>query len=153
MLVPSLFGENLFDDWFDFPQWPAFGDLDKAEKKLYGKHAERLMKTDVHEHEDHYEIDVDLPGFTKEEITLELNNGNLTITAAKALEQDHEKEKTYKTIRKERYSGSMSRSFYVGEAVKEEDVRAKFEHGVLHLEFPKQEVKKVPEKKTIMIEG
>lgn len=149
MLVPSIFGENLFDDWFDFPQWPDFRDFDKAEKKLYGRRADRMMKTDVHEHEDHYEVDIDLPGFRKEEITLELNNGYLVISAAK----EHEQKNKGKEIRKERYSGSMQRSFYVGEQIKEEDVKAKFEHGVLSLELPKKDTPKVPEKKTIMIEG
>ena len=149
MLVPSIFGENLFDDWFDFPQWPDFRDVDKAERKLYGRHPERLMKTDVHEHEDHYEIDIDLPGFKKEEIALELNNGYLTVRAAK----EHQEEKQGKAIRKERYSGSMQRSFFVGEQITEEDVKAKYEHGVLMLEVPKKEAKKIPEKKTIMIEG
>jgi len=149
MLVPSIFGENLFDDWFDFPQWPDFRDLDKAERKLYGRRADRMMKTDVHEHEDHYEVDIDLPGFRKEEISLELNNGYLVISAAK----EHEQKNKGKEIRKERYSGSMQRSFYVGEQIKEEDVKAKFEHGVLSLELPKKDTPKVPEKKTIMIEG
>ena len=149
MLVPSIFGENLFDDWFDFPQWPDFRDFDKAEKKLYGRRADRMMKTDVHEHEDHYEVDIDLPGFRKEEITLELNNGYLVISAAK----EHEQKNKGKEIRKERYSGSMQRSFYVGEQIKEEDVKAKFEHGVLSLDLPKKDTPKVPEKKTIMIEG
>ena len=149
MLVPSIFGENLFDDWFDFPQWPDFRDFDKAEKKLYGRRADRMMKTDVHEHEDHYDVDIDLPGFRKEEITLELNNGYLVISAAK----EHEQKNKGKEIRKERYSGSMQRSFYVGEQIKEEDVKAKFEHGVLSLELPKKDTPKVPEKKTIMIEG
>ena len=149
MLVPRIFGEDLFDDWFDFPQWPDFRDVDKAEKKLYGRRADRLMKTDVHEHEDHYEVDIDLPGFKKEEINLELNNGYLIVGAAK----EHEQENKGKAIRKERYSGSMQRSFYIGEGIKEEDVKAKFEHGVLSLEIPKKEAAKVPEKKTIMIEG
>ena len=149
MLVPSIFGENLFDDWFDFPQWPDFRDFDKAEKKLYGRRADRMMKTDVHEHEDHYEVDIDLPGFRKEEITLELNNGYLVISAAK----EHEQKNKGKEIRKERYSGSMQRSFYVGEGITEEEIKARYEHGVLKLELPKKETPKVPEKKTIMIEG
>jgi HSP20 family molecular chaperone IbpA len=151
MLVPSIFGENLFDDWFDadFPQWPEFRDLDRAERKLYGRHADRLMKTDVHEHDDHYEVDIDLPGFKKEEIKLELNNGYLTVGASK----EHDQTNKGKAIRKERYSGSMSRSFYIGEGIKEEDVHAKFEHGVLHLELPKEKAPEVPEKKLIQIEG
>ena len=149
MLVPSIFGESLFDDWFDFPQWPEFRDIDRAEKKLYGRHPERVMKTDVHEHEDHYEVDIDLPGFKKEEIKLELENGYLTVSAAK----EHEQEHAGKAIRKERYSGSMQRSFYIGEFVTEEEIKAKFEHGVLSLEILKKNAPKIPEKKTIMIEG
>ena len=148
MLVPSIFGENLFDNWFDFPQWPDFRDLDKAERKLYGRHPDRLMKTDVHEHEDHFEVDIDLPGFSKEEINLELSNGYLTVAATK----EHEEEKQGKAIRKERYSGSMQRSFYVGDLVTEEDIKAKYEDGVLKLEVPKKDAPKIPEKKTIMIE-
>ena len=107
------------------------------------------MKTDVHEHDDHYEVDIDLPGFKKEEIKLELNNGYLTVGASK----EHDQTNGGKAIRKERYSGSMSRSFYVGEGIKEEDVHAKFEHGVLHLELPKEKTPEVPEKKLIQIEG
>ena len=110
MLLPSIFGENLFDDWFDFPD---FRDLDRVEKKLYGKHAARLMKTDVHEQEDQYEVDMDLPGFKKEEISLELNNGYLTVSAAKGLDKD-ENDRKGKLIRQERYAGSMQRSFYAG---------------------------------------
>ncbi|MBR2260053.1 MAG: Hsp20/alpha crystallin family protein [Blautia sp.] len=151
MLVPSIFGESLFDDWFDFPQWPDFKDIDKAERKLYGRHPERLMKTDVHEHDDHYEVEIDIPGFKKDEIKLELREGYLTVTAAK--EHEHEHEKKGKAIRKERYSGSMQRSFFVGENLTEEDIKAKFEHGVLSLQIPKKETAKLPEKKTIMIEG
>ena len=106
------------------------------------------MKTDVHEHDDHYEVDIDLPGFKKEEIKLELNNGYLTVGASK----EHDQTNNGKAIRKERYSGSMSRSFYIGEGIKEEDVHAKFEHGVLHLELPKEKAPEVPEKKLIQIE-
>ncbi len=149
MLVPSIFGENLLDDWFDFPD---FRDWDRTERKLYGKHAGRMMKTDVHEHDDHYEMDIDLPGFKKEEIKLQLKNGYLTVSAAKGLEEE-DKTKKGKLIRQERYTGSMERSFYVGENITEEDVKAKFEHGVLKLCFPKDEQPKLPEEKTIMIEG
>ena len=148
MLVPSIFGQDLFDDWFDFPE---IRDFDKAERKLYGRHPDRLMKTDVHEHEDHFEVDIDLPGFHKEDITVELNNGYMVISAQKNLDKD-EKNKG-KVIRQERYSGSMQRSFYVGEEITEEDIKASFKHGVLSLEVPKREARKVPEKKTIMIEG
>ena len=149
MLLPSILGENLFDDWFDFPD---FRDMDRVEKKLYGKHAARLMKTDVHEQEGQYEVDMDLPGFKKEEITLELNNGYLTVSAAKGLDKD-ENDKKGKLIRQERYAGSMQRSFYVGENLTEEDIKASFQHGVLSLIIPKKETPKVPEKKQILIEG
>ena len=149
MLMPSIFRENLFDDWFDFPD---FRDLDRTERKLYGRHADRLMKTDVHEHDDHYEVDIDLPGFAKDEITIELNDGYLTISAAKGLDKD-ENDKKGKLIRQERYAGAMQRSFYVGENVTEEEIKASFKHGVLSLNIPKKEAKAVPEKKTIMIEG
>jgi len=148
MLMPSIFRENMFDDWFDFPD---FSDLDKTERKLYGKRADRLMKTDVHEHEDHYEVDIDLPGFTKDEITIELNEGYLTVSAAKGLDKD-QNDKKGKLIRQERYAGAMQRSFYVGEELTVEDVKASFKHGVLSLSLPKKEAKAVPEKKTIMIE-
>ena len=149
MLLPSIFGEDLFDDWFDFPD---FRDMNRAERKLYGRHADRMMKMDVHEAEDHYEVDIDLPGFKKDEITLELNEGYLTIQAAKGLDQD-ENNKKGKLIRQERYAGAMQRSFYVGDQVKEEDIKASFKHGVLNLQIPKQEAPKIPEKKTIQIEG
>ena len=149
MLMPSIFRENLFDDWFDFPD---FRDLDLTERNLYGRHADRLMKTDVHEHDDHYEVDIDLPGFAKDEITIELNDGYLTISAAKGLDKD-ENDKKGKLIRQERYAGAMQRSFYVGENVTEEEIKASFKQGVLSLNIPKKEAKAVPEKKTIMIEG
>ena len=152
MLVPSIFGENLFDDFLGFPEFPDFGrDFDRTEHKLYGRHPDRLMKTDVHEHDDHYEMDIDLPGFSKEDISLELNNGYLTVSAAKTLDQD--KKAKGKVIRQERYAGSMQRNFYIGENLTEEDIKASFKHGVLSLCFPKKEQPKVPEKKTIAIEG
>ncbi len=149
MLMPSIFEENLFDNWFDFPRFPNFDD---TERKLYGKHADRLMKTDVHENEGGYEVDIDLPGFKKDEITLELDNGYLTVSAAKGLDKD-EKDHKGKLIRQERYAGSMQRSFYVGENLTEEDIKASFKDGVLNLMVPKKEQPKVPEKKMIMIEG
>ena len=151
MLYPSIFNESIFDDLmdFDFPVFKGFGD---ADKKLYGKHAAQMMKTDVHEHEDKYEVDIDLPGFKKDEITLDLEKGYLTVMAAKGLDKD-EKDKKGKLIRQERYAGSMQRTFFVGENLTEEDVKAKFEDGVLKLIIPKKEAPKLPEKKTIMIEG
>ncbi|SDB22674.1 Hsp20/alpha crystallin family protein [Butyrivibrio sp. INlla16] len=149
MLMPSIFEENLFDNWFDFPM---FNEFDNTERKLFGRHADRLMKTDVHDNEDHYEVDIDLPGFKKEDISLELDNGYLTISATKGLDKD-EKNHKGKIIRQERYQGSMQRSFYVGDNLTEEDIKATFRHGVLSLNVPKKEQAKVPEKKTIMIEG
>ncbi|MBQ1892348.1 MAG: Hsp20/alpha crystallin family protein [Firmicutes bacterium] len=146
-MLPSIFGENLFDDWFGFPE---LRDLDRAEKKLYGRHVGNIMKTDVREHEEGYEIDIDLPGFKKEEINLELQNGYLTVSAAKGV--DKTEEKKGKLIRQERFAGAMQRSFYVGDSLTEEDIKAAFNNGVLSLTVPKKSAK-IPEKKTIMIEG
>lgn len=114
-----------------------------------------MMKTDVQEHDDHYEVDIDLPGFQKEELSLELNDGYLVVGAAKGLSKDEEDKKTGRFVRRERYAGSMSRSFYVGEEVKQEDIHARYESGVLKLAIPKPEEKKpqVEEKKYIAIEG
>ena len=143
--MPSIFGENLFDDWMDF----SFPDIDKA---LYGKHAKNEMKTDVRETEDGYELDIDLPGFKTDEVTAQLDNGYLTIQASKGLDKE-QKDKKGKYIRKERYAGSMSRSFYVGDAITEEDVHAKYEDGILKLSVPKKEAKAVEQTKHIAIEG
>ena len=148
-MLPSIFRENLFDDWFGFPSFPEFRD---ADRKLYGRHATHEMRTDVHEHDDHYTVDVDLPGFKKDEIRLELEDGTLTVHAAKALDQE-KTDQAGKVIRQERYTGAMERSFYVGDALTEEDIGAKFENGVLTLTIPKKDVKKLPEKKVIQIEG
>jgi len=148
MLMPSIFGESLFDDWFD--------DFDRQmqhmDRRLYGRNAKREMKTDVREKEDGYEIDMDLPGFKKDQVELSLENGYLTVTANKGFDKD-EKDDKGRMIRQERYAGSMQRSFYVGQNMTEEDVKARFEDGVLHLNLPKKDAKKVPEKKTICIEG
>lgn len=145
MLTPSIFGENLFDDWMDF----SFPDIDKT---LYGKHAKNMMKTDVKETDQGYEVAIDLPGFKKDEIKLELNDGYLTISAEKGLDKD-EKDKENRYIRRERYAGSMSRSFYVGESLTEQDIHAKYENGILTLNVPKEDKKAVPEKRYIAIEG
>lgn len=150
MLMPSIFAENLFDEFFDdFPMPREFRNIDR---RLYGKNAAREMKTDVQEHEDHYEVDIDLPGFKKDEITLTLENGYLTVGASKGMDKD-ETSKQGKVIRRERYAGALQRSFYVGDALTEQDITARFENGVLSLNVPKAEAKKVPEKKVIMIEG
>ena len=149
--LPTVFGENLMDVFDDFDRsfFRGFGNVDHA---LYGKHAQHMMKTDVKELDDSYEVDVDLPGFKKDEIHLELNNGYLTISTEKTLEKDNEGKKG-KMLRQERYSGVMQRSFFVGEHLTEEDIKASYENGVLHVMIPKKEARKVPEKKTILIEG
>lgn len=149
MLMPSIFNDNVFDDFFEFP----FYD-DRAEKKLYGHHAANLMKTDIQEHDDGYTLEMDLPGFKKDEIKVELNNGYMTISAAKGLDEDEKDKKSGKYIRRERYTGSCQRSFYVGEDVTEEDIKAEFKHGILKLFIPKKEAKPaVEQKKYVSIEG
>lgn len=147
-MLPSIFRESLLDDWFDFPfENEFFG----KKNPLYGKHAKNLMRTDVRETENSYELDVDLPGFKKEEIQVELEDGYLTISASKGMEKK-EDEKNSKYIRQERYSGSCSRSFYVGDNVTEQDIAAKFEDGILKLSIPKKDVSAVEAKKYISIE-
>ena len=149
MLLPSIFGEDLFDDMMDF----HFEDEFFGRKNpLYGKRAKNLMKTDVKETENGYELDIDLPGFKKEEVQASLENGYLTISASKGLDKD-EKDKKGRYIRRERYSGAMSRSFYVGEGVEQKDIHAKFENGILKLTVPKTNAQKVEESKHIAIEG
>ena len=134
MMMPSIFGENLFDDWMDFP---FDDDFFGRKNPLYGKHAKNMMKTDVRETDNGYELDIDLPGFKKDEISAQLKDGYLTISAAKGLDKD-EKEKDGKYIRRERYAGTMSRSFYVGEGVEQDDIHAKYENGILKLSIPKK---------------
>ena len=146
--LPTVFGENLLDMFDDFDR-DFFRGFGRPEHVLYGKNASRMMKTDVKETDEGYEVDVDLPGFSKDEIKLELNNGYLTISTEKSLN----KENKGKMLRQERYVGSMQRSFYVGGSITEEDIKAKYENGVLSLLIPKKEAKKEPEKKTILIEG
>lgn len=146
MLLPSIFGENLFDEWMDF----SFPDIEKA---LYGKHAKNMMKTDVKETSQGYEVFIDLPGFQKDEVSVQLENGYLTIQAVKGLDKE-EKDKHGKYLRKERYAGGMSRSFYVGDAIKEEDIHARYENGILKLALPKEEPKAIEGKSHyISIEG
>ena len=141
MLMPSIFGANLFDDFFDF----GFPDFSKAEdqidKKLYGHHAKNLMAVDVNENDDGYEMIVDLPGFSKDEISAKLENGYLTISAAKGLDNDEQNKETGKYIRRERYAGACQRSFYIGEEIKQEDIKAEFKHGILTLIIPKKQPK------------
>lgn len=147
-MLPSIFGENLFDDFFgdDFGMFPMWNN---GRNPLYGKHAKNLMKTDVRETENSYELDVDLPGFKKDEIQVDLKDGYLTIQAAKGLDKDEE-DKKGKYIRQERYVGSCSRSFYVGD-VEPQDISAKYEDGILKLSMPKHVKKELPRSTTIAI--
>lgn len=146
-MLPSIFGENLFDDFFnDFDMFPGWS----GRNPLYGKHARNMMKTDVRETENSYEVDVDLPGFQKDEIRLDLKDGYLTIQAAKGLDNDQQ-DKKGKYIRQERYAGAMSRSFYVGD-VEPDQISAKYEHGVLQISLPKAGKKELPKSNTIAIE-
>ena len=145
-MMPSIFGENLFDDFFSDP----FAIVTTQEHNpLYGKHTKNLMKTDVREKEDSYELDIDLPGFKKEEITVELKNGCLTISATKGMEKE-ESEKDGKYIRQERYTGACSRSFYVGSEVTPAQIGAKYEDGILRISIPKA-VKQLPQSTTVDI--
>ena len=152
MLMPSIFRDDLFDDWMnDF-----FDDRDmkKVEKKLYGRRGRNLMKTDIRETDTSYELEMDLPGFKKDEIKVSLENGYLTISAARGLDQDEQEKDTGRYLRRERYAGACQRTFYVGEDVTEEDIKAEFKHGILKLFIPKKEAKPAePEKKFISIEG
>ena len=149
MMLPTIFGENLFDDFMDDAfERNFFG----GRNPLYGKHSKNLMKTDVKETETGYELDIDLPGFKKDEISAHLEDGYLTVSAAKGVDKD-EKDNEGRYIRRERYSGSMTRSFYVGNVVTEEDIKAKYEDGILSLSIPKKDPKAVEAKKYIAIEG
>ena len=148
-MMPSIFGANLFDEFFDddFPMIP----MRSIRNPLYGKNAKNLMKTDVRETDNTYELDVDLPGFKKDEVQLDLKDGYLTISAAKGLDKDQE-DKKGKYIRQERYAGACSRSFFVGEGIEPRDVSAKFEDGILRVSLPKQGKKELPRNSTITIE-
>ena len=142
-MLPSIFGENMFDDLFEES---FFG----AHNPLYGKNAKNLMKTDISEKENGYEIAVDLPGFKKDEINLDIKDGYLTITAQKGLDKDKEDKKGH-VIRRERYAGVCQRSFFVGD-IKPEDIKAKYEYGVLTINVPKEEPKKLTSGSSIAIE-
>ena len=147
-MLPSIFGENLFDDFFTDP----FGVVpaSRSNEVLYGKHARNLMKTDIRDTENSYELDVDLPGFKKDEITVDLKNGYLTISAAKGVDKDTQEESAH-YIRRERYAGVCSRSFYVGSAIRPEDIGAKYEDGILKLSVPKNVERELPEKTSVNI--
>ena len=160
MLTPSLFNENfdLFDHFYQDP-WFGFNDREfkNLEKKLYGHRAKNVMNTDIKESDSGYEMEIDLPGFSKDEIAVELNDGYLTVSAAKGMDKNEaeseEEAKKGNYIRRERYSGACQRSFYVGEAVTQEDIKARFKHGILQLNIPKKDQKQVETKKYIAIEG
>ena len=146
-MLPSIFGENLFDDFFNDPFAMM---MPQGRDPLYGKHSKNLMKTDVRETEGSYELDIDLPGFQKDEVSLDLKNGYLTVSAAKGLDKDEE-DKKGRVLRQERYAGACSRSFYVGD-VKPEDIKAKYEHGVLTILVPKHDPKKLTSSSKVTIE-
>ena len=147
-MLPSIFGENLFDDFFNgFDMAPMWN----GRNPLYGKRAKNLMKTDVRETENSYELDVDLPGFKKDEVKVALQDGYLTISAAKGLDKDEEDQKG-RYIRQERYAGACSRSFYVGDAVTPQDIGAKFEDGILKIHLPKAAPQLPEQPGRIMIE-
>ena len=147
MLMPSIFGEDLFDDFMGYPTGR------QAAANAYPQ-VKDMMKTDIRDVDGNYELEIDLPGFKKDEVTAELNDGYLTVSAAKGLDQDEQEKETGKYIRRERYAGACQRSYYVGEDITEEDIKAEFKHGILKLFVPKKEIKPaVEEKKYISIEG
>ena len=160
MLMPRLFNDefDLIDRSYQ-DHWFGFDDREfkNLEKKLYGHRAKNIMNTDIKESETGYEMEIDLPGFSKDEVTVELKDGYLTVRAAKGLDKDEAKsEKEAKKgnyIRRERYSGACQRSFYVGENLTQEDIKAKFKHGILTLSIPKKDAKEVEQKNYISIEG
>ena len=148
-MLPSIFRDNLFDDMFDFDDFDK--EFNRMMRPLYGKHAQNMMKTDVRETGNSYELDIDLPGFKKDEITIQLDNGYLSISAAKGLDKDEEK-KDGKYIRRERYAGAMNRTFYVGDNLTQQDIQAKFEDGILKISVPKKDVQQIEQNKYIAIE-
>ena len=148
-MLPSIFRDNLFDDMFDFDDFDK--EFNRMMRPLYGKHAQNMMKTDVRETDNSYEMDIDLPGFKKDEIKVELDNGYLSISAAKGLDKDEEK-KDGKYIRRERYAGAMNRTFYVGDNLTQQDIQAKFEDGILKIIVPKKDVQQIEQNKYIAIE-
>ncbi len=146
-MLPVVFGENLFDELFD----NAFRPMYDVDRVLYGKNAKAIMRTDVRKTDGGYEMDIDLPGFKKDEINIELKDGYLTISAAKGLDKDQQ-DKQGHYIRQERYAGQCSRSFYVGENLEPKDIHAKFEDGILRLSLPEVDQPKLPEQHFIAIE-
>ena len=145
-MLPSIFHENVFDDLFD---QTMNMDMFGRRNPLYGKHTKDLMKTDVRETEDSYVLDIDLPGFKKEDVKLDLDNGYLTISAQRN-EELNEKDNEGRYIRQERATGSCARSFYVGKELEPKDISAKFENGILSLHLPKADAKKLEPKQTLI---
>ena len=150
-MLPSIFGKDLFDDFFGYPFYTD-RDWKKAEKQAYTKRND-LMKTDVKETEDAYQLEMDLPGYKKDEIKVALEKGYLTIHAVKEEKKEEKDEKTGKYIRQERFTGACQRSFYVGENLTEADIKGGFKDGILTLTIPKKEEKPKEEKRYITIEG
>lgn len=149
----NVFDTFFGDPWFSDP-WFDDRDIQKAEKKLYGHNDKKLMLTDIKESDKGYELEMDLPGFKKEEIKASLENGYLIISAEKGLEQDEKDNEGKKYIRRERYTGSCQRAFYVGDEIEQDDIKASFKHGILRLDIPKKQPKpQVEENKFISIEG
>ena len=137
MMIPRRNDFDLFDDMFSDPFFTG------TENKV--------MKTDIKEKKDKYEIDMDLPGYEKDDIKIEIQDGYLTVHAKVNKNEDEKEDGKY--VRKERYIGKCSRSFYVGDNVKEEDIKAKFKNGTLKLEVAKKdEQKELPDKKYIQID-
>lgn len=144
MLMPSIMNDNFFDDFMDGFRFPTL-------TRGYENMPQYLMRTDVRETENTYELDIDLPGYSKEDVKAQLKDGYLTVSASKSENKD-EKDEEDKYLRRERYSGSVSRRYYVGENLTEDDIHAKFENGILKLSFPKDQPKKVEAQKFISIE-
>lgn len=148
MLVPSIFNDNLFDNWFDDDFWPVSREARKFDEKLGGVNA-NFMKTDVKENGSDYEVSVELPGFDKNNVSVELKDGYLTITAKKDANND-QKDDEGRYIRRERYSGNVSRSFYVGDDLTEDDVHASFKDGILRLTVPKKDQQQIEDKRHVI---
>lgn len=149
----NVFDTFFGDPWFNDP-WFDDRDIQKAQKKLYGHNEKKLMLTDIKESDKGYELEMDLPGFKKEEIKASIENGYLIISAEKGLEKDEKESEGKKYICRERYTGSCQRAFYVGDDIEKEEIKASFKHGILHLDIPKKQPKpQVEENKFISIEG
>lgn len=149
MLRPSIFGESLFDNFFSGFPFEEFFDRKNSAANMK---VNEVMKTDVKDLEDNYEVSIDLPGYDKADIHAELDKGYLTISAVKNENHDT-KDEDGKYIRRERYTGSVSRSFYVGDAIEKEDIKAKYDNGILTLTVPKKQPAAIDHNKYIAIEG